>query len=348
MSNPIVSFKNKLLAPYNGLKVTWFDAWHPTLDEALQTLPEMKTCPHELFRLLVEVHGIAQKRTALVTEKGVPVAVIGQRQIGRHRYELVTWVIVPDSVFPARQAYIMPALEALGVEIIVGWRRMDSPPPASHLMRSHEILPVYQMRFSPDFEEYWRTPSSGHWNTIKKCRKRCQSYKFAVNPPGAAEWTIRSWGKTWNMEQVLIEDSCLVAQYLEKQGQHFTFLLLDHDKPVAGHTFIPHEDGFVWQVTYRDPAYDSAGVGTRLMDLTFHWAAEAGYKTIDLGGRHDYKMRWAPPDGELSIFTICPEPLYQAKQAANWLRMTRGKLTNGSGLGQTQASPVAPKFESAT
>lgn len=328
MLTDLTSFKTRLLTPYNGLGVTWFDNWHPALDEALSGLPEMEVCPHELFRQLVETNGAAQKRAALVTAAGVPVAVVGLRQIGRYRHELVTWVIVPDSIFPAQQHYLMPALEALGVEVIVGWRRMDTPPPLSQLMRDCETLPVYQMQCSADFEEYWRSSSSGHWNTIKKCRKRCQAFTFTVNQPSAAEWTIRNWGKTWNMDPVLIDDSCLVAHFLEKQGRHYTFLLLDQDKPVAGHTFVPHRNDFVWQITYRDPAYDSYGIGTYLMDRTFFWAAEAGYEMIDLGGRHEYKMRWAPPDGELSIFTICSEPLFRAKQAANWLRIVQRKLTH--------------------
>ena len=320
------NMKDRWLARSNGLKVTWFDNWHAVLDEALDSLPEMEACPHDLFRRLVQTHGAAQKRAALVTEHGSPVAIVGLRKIGRYRHELVTWVIVPDSIFPAQSGYLIPALEALGVETIVGWRRMDSAPPPSPLMRNRELIPVHQMQCSADFEEYWRTSASGHWNTIKKCRKRCQDLVFAVNTPGAAEWTIQNWGKTWNMEPVLLEDSLMIARYLENRGRHYTFLLLDQGKPVAGHTFVPHRNDFVWQQTYRDPAYDSHGVGTRLMDLTFHWAAEAGFETIDLGGRHEYKSRWAPPDGELWIFTICPEPLFRAKQAFDWARSARREL----------------------
>jgi hypothetical protein len=334
MLNGIAGFKDKLLAPYNGLEVTWYDRWHPALDEALQSLPEMETCPHALFRLLIETHGAAQKRVALVTEDGLPVAAVGLRRIGRYRHELVTWVIVPDSVFPARPGYLIPALEALGVEVIVGWRRMDTPPPPSPLIRDYETLLVYQIRCSANFEDYWHTSTSGHWNTIKKCRKRCQGFTFTVNAPSAAEWTIRNWGKTWNMDPILVDDSVMIAEYFEDQGKFYTFLLLDQEKPVAGHTFIPHRKGFVWEHTYRDPTYDSFGAGTRLMDLTFYWAAEAGFETIDLGGRHEYKMRWAPPDGELSIFTICPEPLLRAKQAANWVRTVRRDLVRG---GQAQS-----------
>jgi hypothetical protein len=332
----ITSLKKKILAPYNGLKVTWFEKWHPALDDALQSIPEMEACPHELFRLLVEVHGANQKRVALVTKKEEPVAVVGLRKIGRHRHELVTWVIVPDSVFPAKPGFLMPALEVLGTEVVVGWRRMETPPPPSPLIRELEVLPVYQMNFSDNFEEYWRTSASGHWNTIKKCRKRCQDFTFEVNSPGAAEWVIRNWGRAWNMDPILIEDSVMIAEFSYKQGNFYTFQLLDQQIPVAGHTFMPHRNGFVWVHTYRDTSYDKFGVGTRLMDLTFSWAAEANFETIDLGGRHDYKARWAPPNGEVSIFTICPEPLYYAKQVTQWMRSVKGRLTSSTEETQAQ------------
>jgi hypothetical protein len=327
MSKGIVELKNRLMAPYNGLRVTWFDSWHPSLDVALQSLPEMETCPHELFRMLAGQHGAEQKRLALVTEKGEPVAVVGLRRISkRYRYELVTWVIVPDSVFPAKPGYHLPALEALGVEVIVGWRRMASAPPPSLLMRDHERMPVHQMTCLDNFEEYWRTAESGHWNTIKRSRKRCKDFTFAVNAPGAADWTIRNWGKVWNIDPVLVEDSLMIAKYFEECGKFFTLLLLDQEKPLAGHTFIPHGNCLVWEHTYRDPEYDSLGVGTRLMDLAFSWAVESGFDAIDLGGQHSYKSRWAPENGEVSIFTICPEPLFQMKQLQSWMRRIRSKL----------------------
>jgi len=329
MLNNIIESKNTLLAPYNGLKVTWFDSWHPVIDEALQLLPEMETCPHELFRLLIETHGADQKRITLFTEKGVPVAVAGLRRISRrYRFELVTWIIIPDSIFPTQPGYLMPALEALGVEVIVCWRRMHSPRPSSLLMRDPEELAVYQIQCSTSFEDYWR--ESGHWNTIKRCRNRCRNFNHVINPPGGVEWTIKNWGPVWDVDPILVDDSILSAKYMENQGQHYTFLLLDGEKPVAGHTFLQHGQDMVWQVTYRDPTYDKFGVGTRLMDIAFHWIAEAGYNSIDLGGRHTYKVRWAPPVGEMSIFTICPEPLFRAKQILKKARSIPGKL---SGLG---------------
>ena len=62
------------------LRVDWFDTWQPVLDEALRELPEMESCSHELYRLLMENAANQRKVTALVTEQGQPVAVAGLRR----------------------------------------------------------------------------------------------------------------------------------------------------------------------------------------------------------------------------------------------------------------------------
>lgn len=318
--------KSTLLVTSGGLDVLWFDGWHPALDEALEHIPEREICSHELFRLLIQSPDSARKRIATVTEHKIPVAVIGLRQVGLYDYELLTWVIIPDPMFPAKPGYWLPVIEALGVETFVTWRRMPMPPPPSRLIRYMELTPVYQMRCSEDFEEYWR--QSGHWNTVQRSRKRCRDFTFAINEPGAADWIIRNWGLTWEQKPIVVHDSILVANYLESQGLHYSFILLDQDKPVAGHTFMHHGNDLVWAITYRDPAYDSYGVGTRLMDLVFHWAKDAGFKTIDLGGRHDYKIRWAPKASELWLFNVCPEPIFRVKQAIDLARRASRKVTN--------------------
>lgn len=318
------------------MKVTWFDGWHPALDEALLELPEKDNCPYELYRLLVQNPGFARKRTVLVTERGVPVAVAGLRQRGQYySWEPVTQYIIPGVVFPVQPGYLIRVLEALGVDVWVAWWRMENPPPSSRWMRFMKSSAVYRVRCSDDFEHYWR--QSGHWNTVQKCRKRCRDFTFAINTPGAAEWVIRNWGKTWEIDPANVSDRLVAAKYLENQGRHYSFLLLDQDKPVVGHSFISHCNDFVWQITYRDPAYDWYGVGTRLMDLVFHWTAEVGFATLDLGGEHDYKIRWAPQDGQKLEFNICPEYLFQAKQVVNWARIVGRKVVNWIHSGQAQA-----------
>ncbi len=135
------------LAAHGRLRVRWFDRWHPALDEALQLLPEHDCCPHELYGLVVQNPGPARKRTALVTEDGVPVAVAGLRQIGRAQWEPVTQWLVPGIVFPAQRGYLMPALQALRRDISVGWWRMNSPPPTVPGMSRLEATPVSLVSF---------------------------------------------------------------------------------------------------------------------------------------------------------------------------------------------------------
>jgi GNAT superfamily N-acetyltransferase len=326
----IVSFKDRLLAPYNGLKVDWFDGWHPILDEALQSLPEMETCPHELFRLLIENPGPARKRSALVTERGVPVAVVGLRQRGRYSWEPVTQWITPGAVFPAKPGYLMSALESLRIEVWVAWWRMASPPPASQLMRYLESTPTYRLSCSGDCERYWR--ETGHFKTIRRIRNRCRNYTLAINAPGSAEWTIRNWEAKWRPDPATVDpsltDRIIAANYLEGQGRYYTLTLLDGDVRIGGATMTVHHGDAVAGVLHRDLEYRRQGVGDRLIDLSFTFAAERGFETFDIGGGHHYKSHWARQEGERWWFNICPEPLYGVKQTLNWARRLRGKASS--------------------
>jgi hypothetical protein len=313
-----------------GLKVSWFDRWHPALDEALQELPEKDNCPHELYRLVIQNPNSVPKRTALITERGMPVAVASMRQTGRRSWEPVTQWMIPGLVFPAQPEYLIPALEALGVDIWVAWWRMEVPPRPSRQMRYLESTPTYRMRCSDDFEAYWR--QTKQWKTVKNKRNRCQDFVLAVNSAGAAEWTIRHWEAKWRdnpqVESPSLSDTLIVAKYLENRGKYHTLTLLDQDRPIAGATLSVHHNDLVAGVIYREPDYDWHGVGIHMIDLTFSWAAEGGFETMDLGGGHDYKERWAPQEGERWWFNICPESLHRAKQVVNLAHKVRGKVAN--------------------
>lgn len=126
-----------------------------------------------------------------------------------------------------------------------------------------------------------------------------------------------------------LSDRLLAAQYLEKQGHYYSMLLLDHGVPVAGHSFVVHQRDLVAHVTYRQQEYDWYGVSTRLLDLAFHWAAEAGFEKLDLGGGYDYKARWAPQDGERTEFNVYPTVLYRARQFDELLRNLRAAVAGG-------------------
>lgn len=109
------------------------------------------------------------------------------------------------------------------------------------------------------------------------------------------------------MPSYQIDDRVLAAKYLEHKGYHYTLALTNRGDWLSANTFLYHDGDAVWQVGYRNPKYQSYGVGTRLMDLSFHWAAEKGFRKVAIGGNHEYKIRWAPIDCVKQHLTICPD-----------------------------------------
>jgi hypothetical protein len=321
----IADFNDRLFTPYNGLRVAWFDSWRPALDEALKSLPEIDSCPHELFRLLIQNPCPARKRSALVTKRGEPVALIGLRQRNRYSWEPLTQWIVPGVVFPAKSGYLMPALEAVRREVWVAWWRMGRPPVPSPLIRYLESTPTYRAHLSDDFEQYWR--ENGYFKTIRRIRNRCRGFTIAVNSPRSADWTIRNWEAKWREDPTTPDpgllDRLVAANYLENHGRHYTIRLLDQGIPIGGATMTVHHKDLVAGVLYREPSYNRYGIGDRLIDLSFSFAEENGFETFDIGGRHEYKKHWARQEGRHWLFYICPEPLLRVKQLAKWIRKLR-------------------------
>jgi len=312
--------KNKASRP--GLRYEWFDQWHPKIDEALKELPEMETCPHDLLRSLIQDNGAHQKRVVVISENDAPVALAALRKRAFRHFELITNWIVPQAIIPAQAGAFVRALASLSVSVeVAGWRWKFRPEP-SELIKRLEYYPTYGMKCSEHFEKYWR--KSGQWTTVKRCRNLCRDFTFAVNPPDGAEWIIKNWGDDWGgIPQGEIADRLIAARYLEQRGRHYSFLLYDKDKPIAGHTFLIDREDLVWQVTHRDKTYDRHGVGTRLMDLAFQWAAENGLQEIDLGGTHGNKARWAPQNGEKFVMNICPGYLSQWQSVLRLMKKIR-------------------------
>lgn len=319
-----------------GLKVRWFDRWHPDLDEALKAIPEMATCPHELYRLLMQNSGPARKRTVLVSKNGIPIAVVGLRQREGHTWEPVTQWIVPGAVAPASPGSVVPALESLGVDLRVAWWRMGEPPHESRSSHCAETTPTYRLRVDGDYEGFWRQ-SSTH-KTVRKSRNRCSEFAVAVNAPGAAEWAIINAEAKWRSANggadPALSDRILVANYLEARKMRFTLSLMDRGEIIGAISLVRHECDLAATVIYRKPEYHRHGIGDRLIDVSAAFAAESGYRELDLGGGHDYKERWAPQVGHRCFLRICPpavalgeRALYRARQpfvlARQLLRLTR-------------------------
>jgi hypothetical protein len=315
----------------HGVRVSWFKSWHPALDEALALLPESEACSHELFRLLVQNPSPARKRTALVSQDGEPVAVVGLRESGyyRHQWELVTKWITPGFLFPVKPGCINVALEALRVPLAVIWQRMDSPPPEGRQIKSLTLTPTYRMNLPADFEGFWR--KTHYLQTIKKARKESSGFTLAVNPPGVTPWVItnaeKKWGTDANQGDTSGPDRIAAADYLEPRKGAFTLALLEHGSPVAVATLLVHGRALVSGVLYRRPEYDRYHVGIRIIDAYFQFAAEAGFSEVDLDGGHDhYKAKWAPKDGTRAFFHVCPPVYSLAKRVFRRGRLPYGKL----------------------
>jgi hypothetical protein len=290
-----------------GLKTKCFDDWEPELDEVLQCLPATDVFPHELFRSLMKMASCpGKKQLILVLDRGEPVALVGLKNRWGG-WEPVTQWIVPGVIFPVkREEYIGKVLAALGLRIRIAWWRWDAPPPPVSWIKSLVSTPTYGTRCAGNFEEYWR--ETDFFKNVRNYRNRCRGFHLSVNLPGSREWTITKWSAKWHpqgaAEMPDLADRLLASEYLEKRGLYHTLSLVDADELVAGLSFLIHRNTAVAQVNYRVPSYDRHGVMTRLMDLSFYWAREKGFETIDLGGSFDYKEKWAPKNGEKWEFDV--------------------------------------------
>lgn len=305
-----------------------YKAWHASLDEALELLPEMPNCPHELGRLVARNPSSTQKRFCLVTDERVPVGVVAVRRIQRHWGQLGLG-IMPGTTIPALDGYEVPAIAASGLDVWVDW--IDQPP-TSNLVRTLFSIPVFRMNRGGDFEQYWH--ESGLWGMVKSARRATKKYRLEIDGAGAADWTIRNWARKWRTTETETCDDLLVAaDYYQARGQYHTFRLLLGDIPVAGNTFFVDGDRLVYQTTFFDETYRRDWVGTRLLDLVFQWAAGTDYRQIDLGGGHDYKAMWAPEDGRLWSYNVCPQHIYLRRCAVQLARGVRSRLSGRRGGG---------------
>lgn len=302
-----------------GLDVAWQRTWTPALDAALAVLPETPACPHELFRDLMRNPTAVGKRTALVTDGGTPVAVVGLRQRKRH-WEPVTQDIAPFSLFPALPGYEFAALRATGLNLwIADW---DGPLPPADMTSIAFANRSHRLDLHSDFERFWR--ETGIHKDIRAARNRTKSFVLEVDAPDAAAWTIIRCAEKWrdqpNAPADGVEDQLLAAEFYAGRGMLHALRLLDGDRPVAGANYIVHGRDLIEHVIYHEPDYRWHGAGNRLHDLTFAWARDAGYDAVDIGSGAAYKERWAPPAGEQWTFNICPPHLDLARRTLRSLR----------------------------
>lgn len=314
------------------LRAHWFDKWHDSLDDALKLLPETETCPHDLFRLLVDNPSPARKRVALITEGDAPLAVIGLRRRNFH-WDLISEGILPAGMPPCLPGREVDALSALGLFIWVNeWER---PVPESRFVRFVQHEQIFRVSTRVDLDSYW--DAHGNLKAVRKARKRCErlgEVTLEVDEPGAADWTIGQWESAWAdhpwAETVAAPDIRAAANFLAARGKHHSFRLLINGRPVAGLNTIVRGTSLVMGNSGRDAEFDRAGTGVHLDELFYRWSAESPYETVDLGGGFDYKTRWSDPDGLRARFSIAPAHLAAARHGlvvARWVRnrMARAK-----------------------
>jgi len=150
--------------------------------------------------------------------------------------------------------------------------------------------------------------------TVNRARRRCANFEFIVNAPGAAEYTIRGAATQWQAEDqqtpFQTESRLLLASLLEPEGRHFAFSLMDGEKIVAASTACIVQEDLVGLATMRDREYQQFDTGTYLIDRIAQWGREKGFKSLDLGGSHDYKKQWGPASGTKSKLYIYPPLSY--------------------------------------
>jgi len=312
-----------------GVGVSWYDDWCGDLDAALRALPEVEACPHELFRILARPRGGVRKRIALVHENGAPLAVIALRR----RFDL--WESVCDGVVPHAFAAMRPARwdTAAALGCLVHVNEWAGAPPAT--AGSREIKPRYRVATNTDFDALWKQQHNAE--SVARARNRCDKdggFAFEIDGDNAAEWVIENWRDRWADDRFgeaqTAEDAIEAARYLRTQGRYHAFRLLHHDQPVAGITMLAADGVLHFMNSYRNDAYDRFGVGTRLFELFFRWAASSPYRMVDMGAG-DYKERWAPQDGEVTSFLLGPIHLRVAFQAIERGRSVASRLRPGRG-----------------
>jgi hypothetical protein len=315
------------------------ERWDPRLDGALAQLPEMPSCPHELYRTLAASLPARERLLALVERDGEAVALLALRRQQRH-WRLVTDGVVPSPAAPCVPGELLPALRALRRDIWVG--AQDAPPPRGVPVSGAYAIQNYRMPATADFEAFWH--ETGMWGMIKRGRQSTRRFGIRVDEgPPAAEWTLRQWARRWQSQETRTLPQLLIAaEHLQRRGLYHTFRMFDGDEPIGGYNFQAVGPRLVFQTTWYDERYATRKVGARLFEYAFFWARDNGFDEIDIGGGHDYKALWAPPRGELWAYNLCPWPRSALKRArslaASLARRSRPAAHN---IGARRAPPAA-------
>lgn len=312
-------------APSRRLEVRWLGTWTRQADEALAALPPMRNCPSDLFRMVMMNTDGAKKRCALILKGGAPVALIGLRHRGGRRWQLVTdREVSPRSWAPAAPGFLLPSLRALQCDVeLTEWDR-----PLPELARAPIRYPLYRTDLRTDYRARWRDVNQGFERRLRQAEQRTRKFAFEIDSAGIADWTIRTWSERWG-EQSASSDVMLAADYHFNRGHLHSFALCDKGAPCAGLTAFADGDDLIFLTTARLFAYESFGVGTRLLELVINWASAEGFNTFTLGsGRIDsYKRWWGPAAGDAWTFSVRPAAMDLLKRGKAALLATRERVS---------------------
>jgi CelD/BcsL family acetyltransferase involved in cellulose biosynthesis len=280
-----------------AIEVTWSSHWSKDLDRALDSLPPLPDCPHDLYRELLKPTR-ARKKHALVRENGKVTALVSLRQAARH-WEPVAYQCVPAAIAPAVDARALSrALKALGMEVRIpagmGEDVLPLGPSDSWAYDTHKI------DLTTDYEAHWRARS--RLKRIRRALRDTAGLERRVNAPGDLEWTIEQWREQWKddltQEVVAADDRLNFWGALAKRGDGalkvVTLALADGERCVAGFIMLVKGDVALSQCSVRDQAVNDAGTASYLFAVD--WADTHGVRTLDLGSG-PYKVDWGPVAG---------------------------------------------------
>jgi hypothetical protein len=297
----------------------------------------MECCPHDLYAELMRATHGRRKKTALVTVKDRPMAVVGLKQLSRLGWTPAAQWLVPGQPFPSLPDSGFQALASLNISLRLGMWRVSGGLPDDRRIREVEISPVYRLPLDGSQEGFWR--GTHYFKTIRKARSRCEGLDVRVDDPGSVEWVVEGWAERWNHEPDGTADRILLADALQRTGRHHTVSVFDGEKRVAAASTYVHRNELVAGVLHWLPEYRDRMPGVYLIDRTFAFAEERGLAAFDLGGGHDYKQRWAPEDGTRTTFTMAPAWAWRVQKAASLLRH---RLHVPDGRRGAAASPSNP------
>lgn len=292
-----------------GPAVSWRTAWGPDLDAALDHLPPAPGCTRSQYRVLAGTGGEG-RRHALVSENGAPTAIISLRR-RKTFWEPLAYQCLPGVVAPAvSNAALGRALNALGVEVRIPAGLNNE---ALGLGASYAYpYDVYRLMLDSDYEAHWRLHKQWHMRAVRKARARCADMSIRIDGKGDLPWIIDMWRDMWardpERETVAAPERLRLWPVLQEtppsEGFYsiHTIQLLQGETRAAGIVVASIGRKVIFQCSARSSAFESFGVGTRVMDAAIAWAAENGFESFDLGGG-DYKKSWAP---------LAPEPRYGA------------------------------------